>query len=488
MVRGTIELIQYAAAVSSYLQRSGKERNYAVSLVNGGAGFELANALQVSATPFGLNVVQQLNMDPQAQPAQALSAPLQAIQDSGVRTIIVGLIRDDDLELLANDADDLGMLSDEYFWVFLDQTLPPEYIYEYQLQVGSPLARLLQGSAIVKLLDGFEWNSEDRFLPAWRSLNGSFVEGLNKLYPNTSAVQFRADSDFFQKQQPPTDSTFVYDAVISAGMGQCLAMTTGPKPPPPSGQGPGQRGPPNDLTMAWVQSILKTSFYGASGHVAYNESQSREPTSLGVGVFNILPNGLNASTSEVQFKAVLTDVLLEEEWRTTGEPFIFRDGTSNQPTPTRVITINNYLPTSIRATGLSLMAVAQVLTLACGVFVWVHRKQRVLTASQPEFLYVLCVGSFLFSSSILTRSFDEGLGLSQTQLDAFCMITPWLLFVGDSVIYMALFSKVRTKVSVSHSFLVAHPTRDEMFLFLSFGVFRKCSSFGEARKSASSTS
>lgn len=447
MVRGTIDLKQYSDAVTSYLQRQGKEREYVATLVNGGAGLDLANALQISAYGVGLTVVEQVNVAPNPGPGKFL-APLTSIQQSGVRTIVVGLIRDDDLEQMANTANELGMLADDYFWVFLDQTLPPEYITEYKLQLGSALGRLLDGSAIVKLLDGFEWISEDRFLPAWTSLNSSFAARLNRLYPNTSAVQYRGTASYFRKMRPPTYSTFVYDAVIAAGLGKCRAQATMKSMRHPVAQRPPPKGPPGDPTLAWVQNILTTNFSGASGQVGFDfdPATTRAPAGVGIGVFNIRSAGVNASTLLVQFQAVLTDVMVNEVWKTTGEPFLFRDGTSNEPTPTRLIKDNNYLPAAIRGMGLLFMAVAQALTLVCAVFVWINRKRSILTASQPEFLYLLCAGSFIFTCSILTRSFDEGFGLDQTQLDALCMTTPWLVFVGDSIIYMALFSKVNYNV------------------------------------------
>jgi gamma-aminobutyric acid type B receptor len=75
-------------------------------------------------------------------------------------------------------------------------------------------------------------------------------------------------------------------------------------------------------------------------------------------------------------------------------------------------------------------------------------------------MQLLCVGSILESSSIFTLSFDEGAGWSDKQLDVACMLTPWFFFIGQTMMFSALFTKLwrvdrvlqfrRTAVSVKN--------------------------------------
>ncbi len=486
----SIDTSDYVTALVSYLQRPGNEREYIVFLTQETEDnqdfpllFETLDGATTGVTAQTINLVHGEQ--------ESMTGALDAIQENGFRTIVIAFPDTSFLDVLASEADSRGMLSNEYWWIFVEITIPPEYIYEFDsLEKGSPLDRMLRGSAIFKLLDGFEWNPNDRFLSAWRSSNATFVRRLNHLYPNTTAYQFRGTGDFFQSGRPPTSASFVYDAVIAAGLAKCQANAVsqpflGPPggglgPPgggePPSGSGlppgsglfpppggsngtdfpplgglnetgfppfgPPQNGLPtqgSNNASLWIQTITNTSFQGASGFVSWNIS-SRDANSVAFGVFNVRAVDLNASASK--YSAVLTDFRVDGEWQRTGKPFIFRDGTTNLPEPTRAIANNNYLPTSVRVTGLFFMAIALALSLACGIFVAVYRKDRVMTASQPEFLYLLCFGSFLFSTSIVTRSFDEGVGLSVNQLSRLCMATPWLVSLGDSVIYLSLFSKV----------------------------------------------
>jgi gamma-aminobutyric acid type B receptor len=80
--------------------------------------------------------------------------------------------------------------------------------------------------------------------------------------------------------------------------------------------------------------------------------------------------------------------------------------------------------------------------LATVVWVFIHRKHKVLTAAQPYFLYLLCFGAIVEASAILPISFDESYGWSTEQLSSACMATPWLLSLGFIVTYGALFAKL----------------------------------------------
>lgn len=543
LVRASVDPLDYIAALVDFLKDENREyvavlSNYRDSREDFQLEFE-AVSMQSGLQIQSLNIVNGNNLQ------QGIGNALDAINENGFRTIVVALYDDSFLETIASEADNRGMLSDQFWWIFLDITIPPQYLYKYSYKEGSAIDRMLRGSVIFKLLDGFDWNPYDRFLPAWRSLNATFVERLNSLYPNSTTYQFRGEGDFFRTEMPPAAASFIYDAVVAAGLAKCQVEAanlgpgisgppgfgpfgpppgfagfpngTGFAPPggsgfqPPSGSGfsppggagfspPGGAGfsppgsgstngtlaPPNNgvvgpgpfpgsllpstndsrypiptgqgpfpstasNTTTWLKSILNISFHGASGFMSFIPSLSvRDPNTVVFGIFNIQANGLNASTSGVQYEAVLTNVRISGQWQTTNLPYIFRDGTSNVPEPNRVISNHNYIPRGVRVVGIMFMAVAQVLCVACGIFVWAYRSDRILTASQPEFMYVLCFGSFLFSASILTRSFDESVGLSTRQLDGLCMATPWLVSLGDSIIYLSLFSKVCRIVNMSY--------------------------------------
>lgn len=185
-------------------------------------------------------------------------------------------------------------------------------------------------------------------------------------------------------------------------------------------------------------------FTGASGRVAFGNNDgdadrlgTRIEKTVGWGVFNLLldfslppPHGI-----------VVTDYQSPDGNLFEIEPFIFADGT-DQPPPLIDAIDMNFLSTGLRAAGLTLMSIAMALAVVSALFVFAHKTHRVLKASQPPFLYLLCFGAFVEASTIFTISFDEGAGWNEAQLSSACMATPWLLAMGHITVYSALFTKM----------------------------------------------
>ena len=125
-----------------------------------------------------------------------------------------------------------------------------------------------------------------------------------------------------------------------------------------------------------------------------------------------------------------------------GAEFLFFDGTPNPPMPLKTTAEWNYLTHSIHVLGLILMSLALLISIGSGIWVFIMREDRIVKASQPEFLYLLCAGSTMVALSLFFISFDEDKGMSEDQLSAFCSVFPWLFVIGYQVMYLALFFKV----------------------------------------------
>ena len=128
-----------------------------------------------------------------------------------------------------------------------------------------------------------------------------------------------------------------------------------------------------------------------------------------------------------------------------GTSFLYKDGSSMPPTVQQEISNENYLSSWVRIIGFSLMGVTFFLGLGSCIVVTLMRKDRAITPTQPLFQVLLCAGSVVMSTSIFTLSFDEKYGWGTDQLDIACIITPWLFFLGHTLVYLALFVKVRWK-------------------------------------------
>lgn len=99
----------------------------------------------------------------------------------------------------------------------------------------------------------------------------------------------------------------------------------------------------------------------------------------------------------------------------------------------------NYL-TKIRPVGLTFATIAMASSFACGIWTMVNHKDRVVIASQPLFLRLICIGCLVMSSSIIPLSIDDSIASSEGCSKA-CMAFPWLLSIGFTTTFAALFSK-----------------------------------------------
>ncbi|KAL3776718.1 hypothetical protein HJC23_001505 [Cyclotella cryptica] len=106
---------------------------------------------------------------------------------------------------------------------------------------------------------------------------------------------------------------------------------------------------------------------------------------------------------------------------------------------------------AIRMVGFTFMALA--MALAVFFFFWTHRnkKHRIVQMSQPKFLELICVGTFMMASCIIPLSVDDGVA-SVRGCDIACMSAPWLLLMGFGITLSALFAKIwRVNTVVSNA-------------------------------------
>jgi len=99
----------------------------------------------------------------------------------------------------------------------------------------------------------------------------------------------------------------------------------------------------------------------------------------------------------------------------------------------------NYLG-NIKILGYIAFLVVGVLSIGFGAWTFANRKKRVIMASQPEFLYLICAGVLIFASSIIAFGIDDE-DHSLRGCDIACMFAPWLVSVGFVLTFSALFSK-----------------------------------------------
>jgi hypothetical protein len=355
-----------------------------------------------------------------------IRAALQRVKQTGFRTIVVAMeVVFLELPLIADAAEEQGLLSGEYFWVFSGD-IETAVLFQNNANV----TKMMKGAAWLTPAElHFTESAQDRFLKAWKRSNTTQVKSANAANPIKpgEAGYFFADSSYFQTYRPDYGNGFMFDATMATAMGACLAANSG-----------------NNIdgsiaSEAHLQGIRSVDFGGATGQVKFarfaDSDGARMNSTVSWAVFNFIPS----LDPFVPF--ALSEIYANGTW-TVVTPFVYADGTQLPPKLLRDVPDQNYLNKAIRGVGFALMGVVLLLALMTVVWVYLNREHRVLRAAQPQFLYVLALGSAISASAVIPISFDESYGWSEQQLSRACIAIPWLLALGHIITYGALFSKL----------------------------------------------
>ena len=408
---------------------------------------------------------------PATSEERTIRKALQAVLDSGYRTIVIAPdFPTVEIPLLAEVAVELGLTNGDYMFIWFGD-------YDPLYGNTDPITReFLAGSIFMTPFEGYHLGYQDPFHRAWRSQGPAEVARLNQANPVKEGEPgyFVAQDDYFTTMWVPEwGSALMYDAVISTGIGACLAMANNQT---------------NDISVnSFVQSIRSASFTGATGVVRFCQDcellGGRDPYSVVWGFLNNYPPGVDSEdpwrpselfyfpqvSSEFIFPngSLLYDVIPPPS-NISGESGLFlfindtiyADGRTVPPDLLRDPPEENYLSRGVQAFGLALFSIVMLISILSAIWVYIHREHRIVKAAQPGFLFLICFGSAVSVSSILTISFDESYGWSEQQLSRACMATPWLACLGHILTYGALFAKlwrvnrvlqfVRRKVDIVH--------------------------------------
>jgi len=216
--------------------------------------------------------------------ALRLETVLQHLKDDGFRTVVVMLeFANPELQLIAVAADLVGVNNGEYFWIYaggIDLSafvLPP-------VDLNTVSLRFLAGSAMLAPLEGFHLDPDnDPFTKAWRSQNESLAVKVNAYNPIEldQPGYFYAAPDYFQKYPPESGSGFLYDAVMTIGLGRCIAER---------------------YNTSHLDGIRAVNFTGATHRVRLGNTLftpgGRKSSDIRFGVLNLFPRFAEVDESE----------------------------------------------------------------------------------------------------------------------------------------------------------------------------------------------
>lgn len=374
---------------------------------------------------------------------------LAAVKQRGFRTIVVFMdFPSTDIVAIADAADELEMNKGSYFWVFYS---------EVDVYVDNENVRkLFRGAAWPGPVERRVLDSEnDPFMLEWRNQSQAQIDRLNAANPISEGEPgyVFASPNYTTVTDPDYGVGFLYDAIVSLGMGACATELQLKE---------AGRNSSSMTGLEHVEGIRSIAFSGASG-----------PLSFG-GPGNPFPGG---RTYDSNFWVVL-NLDPDPQFRIVGEPyavsflyppggpvipigpFQYGDGRMTPPELLRDVPEQNYISESLRVFGLAAMGFTLFFAIMSLAWIAVFRKHRILMAAQPLLLVIMIVGTIMSACSIYTISFDEGAGYSKERLDRLCTTLPWLFTLGQVIVYSALFTKLwrinkvlqfaRRTVKISH--------------------------------------
>lgn len=106
--------------------------------------------------------------------------------------------------------------------------------------------------------------------------------------------------------------------------------------------------------------------------------------------------------------------------------------------------------------GLAIMGLTILITAGLGLWVYLERSRwgygnlgaKQVKSIQPLYLGTICFGVFIMALTIGGMSLDEGLMSGESSFKT-CLISPWLLSLGITLIFSALLSKLTTAVKMA---------------------------------------
>ena len=370
---------------------------------------------------------------------------LKSVKERGFRTII--LCMDDpyaEFPPFVDAADELNMNNGDYFWMWFG-VMDREYHFN---STDVRYHKLLEGSAELIPIEQFWLASRfkdyvDPFFLAWsQTTSATLVDRLNAMNPIAAGGvgYVYAEPDFFQAHPPDWGAGFMYDAVMSIGIGACLASQVNVTEISNSSS--------NNTTTtlltgaAHLQGIRSVNFSGASGQVRFLNAQGRSGARVASSLNYVVGNVVGS----LQHEGLVmnpTDLLMPNasDW-TMLSPYIYADGTTAPPEYLRYPPEQNYISSGLKVFGLFLMSTVVLLGVMTIAWVLWHRQHRAVAAGQPTFLCTMAFGCIVEAWAIFARSFDESDGWSEDMLSGACVATTWLVSIGYIIVYGSLFSKL----------------------------------------------
>ena len=297
------------------------------------------------------------------------------------------------------------------------------------LEEGSPLHKAYQGVGALEASAGVAGMPDfDNFEYAINQLNNAQdLEYLSGIFPKHDDENYNTDflyGDTFWGTIKRSMAQFDYEATIALGLAACSASEGGY----------------SFTGREQFDYMISEQFHGLTSMVQFDSVGSRLPNTTLYKMTNYVAEQDPNNPGFVQFPGVVTDIFQGGAWQQHHD-YIFNDGTTDLPLGLPPIEVDQGL-IDAWTRGFTLGLCVLVWLMATGFSYWTqsHKQTRVVLASQPFFLQVICVGVFILAGTIIPVTIDTGVASIQG-CNIACNAIPWLFFVGCSVVLSALFTK-----------------------------------------------
>jgi hypothetical protein len=182
-----------------------------------------------------------------------------------------------------------------------------------------------------------------------------------------------------------------YDAVMAMGMAICNASQEFPTGP------------------EIFDSFRQLKFQGASGDVRFDTTTgTRLVDGVNFAIMNVVPRDtlVDGKVKFENIKSIVVNFVKENPLEVIN-PFIYSDGTTVPPVTNTPSPDLNLIQPAAMAFGYGLFAVVSITSIGWAVFTHKYRKTPIVKASQPFFLFMMCIGTFIMGLSILMSGFQE---------------------------------------------------------------------------------
>lgn len=285
------------------------------------------------------------------------------------------------------------------------------------------LAKALDGSVAIDL------NIEDSSVFSSHMAEYKSNHELQSFFVNSHAESFIFDRYKWNETRNilTSFSHTTYDAVMAMGIAACEVeryLFTG---------------------QEHFDQIKKTSFDGLSGTIEFDQSDgTRTYDSVQFKFINIVIDKERSDNTTIRLQS-RTSMLLNPKNATNANdrisvqvPYIFRGGSMELPLSLPPLNQNRqHIPLGVKYACWTLAVMTMGAVLGLIAWTWLQRNQDLIRVSQPLFLTMMLVGVLMMASSVLFLGWEEPCN----SLGFICTLVPWLLILGFSTAFSALFAK-----------------------------------------------